>query len=179
MGENRTLSKVKHPLGNLHSWGGSSRKFSEEYNPFVQKNKWKKKPSLRKVSNCCVIFCQLVWLWNTTPPSFSNACLATNKLAHQIVCHQHHRLPLQSRSQRMTHYPKINNWLYNILPTWLVCNPLFHTHTHLISHEDRILCFHTLSCATSVSQWPFMAYHKPCSFKLGKKAAWKFILGQE
>ena len=27
-----------------------------------------------------------------------------------------------------------------------------HTHTHLISHEDGIHCFHILSCVTSVSQ---------------------------
>ena len=34
-------------------------------------------------------------------------------------------------------------------------------------------------CVTSVSQWPFIACHKLCDFRLGKKAAWKFILGQE
>ena len=54
--------------------------------------------------------------------------------------------------------------------------------THLISHEDGIQCFHNLlcyKCISVLSQWPFVACHKPCNFKLGKKAAWKFILGQE
>ena len=44
-----------------------------------------------------------------------------------------------------------------------------HTHTHLISHVDGIHCFHFLFCVTSVSLWPFIACHKLCIFKLGKK----------
>ena len=48
-------------------------------------------------------------------------------------------------------------------------HPLNDTQTHLISHVDGIHCFHFLFCVTSVSLWPFIACHKLCIFKLGKK----------
>ena len=89
MAENTSNFKDKKSSRKPPFIGLPAVRFSEEYNPFIQKKIFEEKPSLWKVSNCCVIFCQLVWLWNITPPSFSNACLA-NKLAHQIVWHLNH-----------------------------------------------------------------------------------------
>ena len=67
-------------------------------------------------------------------------------------------------------FHNIPDQIHSIFSTWSSrtiphrCHPCFYSRiqTHLISHEDGIHCFHIPSCVTSVSQWPFIACHKPC-----------------